>query len=145
MPLLQTAFYVAVGFAAGLIYRRYRDEDQELGEGQVVVKAPTKLPEPKPTSSATEDIPVAEAADLAKPAKKKSKKHKPAAASTTKDDLTKIKGIGKVFAQRFYDAGIMTYADLAGITPEAAREISGLKDWQAADPADWIAQAQALS
>lgn len=145
MPILQTAFYVAVGFAAGLIYRRYRDEDATLEEEQIVVNAPSQLPEPEAASSDAEEIPVAEVAPPAKPVKKAEKKAEPAADAAAKDDLTKIKGIGKVFAQRFYEAGILTYADLAGITPEAAREISGLKDWQAADPADWIAQAQALS
>ena len=61
-----------------------------------------------------------------------------------RNDLTKIKGIGPVFAKRFYEAGVKSFADLAALDPEKAREISGLKEWQKADPADWIAQAAEL-
>ena len=61
------------------------------------------------------------------------------------DDLQRIKGIGKVYAARLKAAGIHTYADVAEQSPERLGEIVGLKEWQAADPADWIAQAELLA
>ena len=59
------------------------------------------------------------------------------------DDLTKINGIGPAFARRLDDAGVTTYADLAGMTAEELRERTQLAEWQG-DPEDWIVQAQSL-
>jgi predicted flap endonuclease-1-like 5' DNA nuclease len=58
------------------------------------------------------------------------------------DDLVDINGIGPVFAKRLNEAGITTFAQLAALTPEKAREITGVKEWQPNDPAAWIAEAQ---
>lgn len=58
------------------------------------------------------------------------------------DDLVDINGIGPVFAKRLNEAGITTFAQLAAMTPEKAREITGVKEWQPNDPAAWIAEAQ---
>jgi hypothetical protein len=41
------------------------------------------------------------------------------------DDLTEVNGIGPVFAQRLADAGITTYAALAGMTEEQLTETLG--------------------
>lgn len=60
------------------------------------------------------------------------------------DDLTAIKGIGPTFARRLKEAGITTYAALANLTADQVRTITQMADWQG-DPADWIAQAQALA
>ena len=58
------------------------------------------------------------------------------------DDLTKIKGIGEVFEQKLYEAGIMTFADLAAKTAEELEAIIqpgvGGVNFE-----DWIAQARA--
>ncbi|MDH7486950.1 MAG: DUF4332 domain-containing protein [Anaerolineae bacterium] len=59
------------------------------------------------------------------------------------DDLSQIKGIGEVFEQKLYQAGIMTFADLAARTPEELKAIIQPEEWQALDFADWIAQARA--
>jgi len=61
------------------------------------------------------------------------------------DDLTRIKGIGKVFAQRLYDAGILTFADLAAKSVEELKAIIRPEGWQKLDLAAWIAQAQELA
>ena len=58
-----------------------------------------------------------------------------------KDHLPKIHGIGKVFTRRFNEAGVFTFADLAALTPERAREIIQPEEWQAIEPERWIAEA----
>jgi predicted flap endonuclease-1-like 5' DNA nuclease len=62
-----------------------------------------------------------------------------------RDRLEAIKGIGPVFAKRMNAAGIFTYADLADQDPEKLLAIVEAKPWQAADPAEWIAQARSLT
>lgn len=81
---------------------------------------------------AVEVADVAEVADLAD-----------VATAVVQDDLTQISGIGPVYARRLNAAGILTFADLAGRDPADLRRIVGLQPWHAADPSDWIAQAQA--
>lgn len=59
-----------------------------------------------------------------------------------RDRLQKIHGIGDVFTRRFNDAGVYTFAQLAGLTPERAREIIKPEEWQAIEPELWIAEAR---
>lgn len=59
-----------------------------------------------------------------------------------RDRLQKIHGIGDVFTRRFNEAGIYTFAQLAAITPERAREIINPEEWQAIEPEQWIAEAK---
>lgn len=66
-----------------------------------------------------------------------------AAVAVEPDDLTQISGIGPVYARRLNEAGVLTFADLVGRDPADLRAIVGLQPWHAADPADWVAQAQA--
>ena len=42
-----------------------------------------------------------------------------------RDDLTRIKGIGPVIAQKLYDAGINTFSELGALTPAQFEEIVG--------------------
>lgn len=60
------------------------------------------------------------------------------------DDLTRIKGIGKVFASKLQGAGIATFADLAGADPAHLAAIVEPKAWQAVDFGAWIDQAREL-
>lgn len=60
----------------------------------------------------------------------------------TADDLKQINGIGPVYEKRLNAEGINRFADLAQQTPERLREIVGLQSWHAADPQEWIDQAQ---
>lgn len=64
--------------------------------------------------------------------------------SSAADNLEAINGIGPTYARRLREAGIKTFSDLIEQTPERLREITGLRDWQAADPADWINEARQL-
>lgn len=61
------------------------------------------------------------------------------------DDFEPIKGIGKVYEQRLYNAGIRTYAALANTTPEQLLEIVQARSPVPPDVASWIAQAQELA
>lgn len=60
------------------------------------------------------------------------------------DDFEPLEGIGKVFEQRLYDAGITTYAALASATPEQLADIIQAKPPAQPDYASWIAQARRL-
>ena len=60
------------------------------------------------------------------------------------DDLTQISGIGRAFAQRLNEAGILTYQQLANLTADQVREITSAAQWQG-DPTAWIAEAQELA
>jgi large subunit ribosomal protein L21 len=59
------------------------------------------------------------------------------------DDLTKINGIGPAFARRLAEAGVSTYAQLAGMTANEVRQRAQIAEWQG-DPQDWISQAAAM-
>jgi predicted flap endonuclease-1-like 5' DNA nuclease len=59
-----------------------------------------------------------------------------------RDPLIDINGIGPVYAQRLFDAGIYTFDDLAAQSPARLRELVGAKAWQEADTAAWIAEAR---
>lgn len=60
------------------------------------------------------------------------------------DDLTEISGIGRAFAQRLNEAGILTYRQLGDRTSEQVREITRAAQWQG-DPSAWISEAQELA
>ena len=62
-----------------------------------------------------------------------------------KDRLEKIHGIGKVFARRFNEAGVVTFADLAALSPERTHEIINPEEWQAIEPEAWIAEASQIA
>lgn len=59
------------------------------------------------------------------------------------DDLTEIKGIGPVFAERLHQAGITTFADVAKASADQLREVTHATS--VANPDEWIAQAKTRS
>ena len=61
------------------------------------------------------------------------------------DDLTAIKGIGRVYQQKLHDAGINSYSQLAQMTPERIREIIDAPAWRKLEPEKWIEQAAILA
>lgn len=65
------------------------------------------------------------------------------AAAPTKEDLTKIEGIGPKVQELLYAAGIMTYAQLAAKTPEQLDEIMDAAGsiYKAMDETSWPKQA----
>ena len=67
------------------------------------------------------------------------------AAKAGEQDLTRVKGIGAVYARRLNEAGIRTYAALAATPAAELVAIARLRAWQAAASENWIAQAAALA
>lgn len=47
------------------------------------------------------------------------------------EDLQQVKGVGPVFAERLYAAGIVTLAALAALTPAQLVEVLGVAEWRA--------------
>ena len=85
-----------------------------------------------------------------KPAKKESVKKETAPkksaakASSKGDDLKKVEGIGPKIAELFNDAGIMTFADLAGTDVDKLKEIlvAAGSRYASKNPSSWPKQAQ---
>ncbi len=63
-------------------------------------------------------------------------------ASGRRDPLVDIDGIGPVYERKLFAAGILTFAQLAALTPERLREIINPERWQSIDAESWIAEAQ---
>lgn len=61
------------------------------------------------------------------------------------DDLQAIVGIGPTYAERFASHGITTYAQLAQLSPDKAREMVGVSMKRTAEVAEWIADARRLA
>jgi predicted flap endonuclease-1-like 5' DNA nuclease len=59
-----------------------------------------------------------------------------------RDPLIDINGIGPVYQQRLFDAGIYTFAELAAQSPARLRELVGAKSWQETETETWIAEAR---
>lgn len=87
-----------------------------------------------------------EGVKAAAPAKKEEKKEKPAkAAETTQDDLTKITGIGEVFAEALHEHGITTYKQLSKLSAKDKQQLSEKVDGISEESLDdFVAQAQNL-
>lgn len=62
-----------------------------------------------------------------------------------KQNLTLVRGIGPAYARRLQEGGIKTLADLAIAEPTTIRQIVQLKEWQNAEPDEWIREAKELS
>jgi predicted flap endonuclease-1-like 5' DNA nuclease len=61
------------------------------------------------------------------------------------DDLTRVDGIGVVFAKRLNQAGITRFAQLAQTTPDALHEIIKPEDWQKIEFDHWTHDAAILA
>jgi predicted flap endonuclease-1-like 5' DNA nuclease len=61
------------------------------------------------------------------------------------DDLSAIGGIGETYEQKLFDAGILTFGDLASASEELLQQIIQPEEWQALDLAGWIARAETLA
>ena len=59
------------------------------------------------------------------------------------DDLTAIRGIGRIYQWKLRDAGISSYSQLASTTPDQLREVLEVPAWRKFDPESWIEQAKA--
>lgn len=60
----------------------------------------------------------------------------------SRDPLVDINGIGSVFEQRLFDAGVYSFAQLSCLSAEEIRAIIKPESWQKIDPEAWIAEAR---
>ena len=63
-------------------------------------------------------------------------------AGETPDDFEPIQGIGKIFEQRLYSAGIRTYRELANTSEERLAEVCQARKPLVPDYGSWIRQAR---
>lgn len=72
------------------------------------------------------------------PRPKPSRGRKPAG---KREPLEKIQGIGPVYQKRLWEAGVLTFAQLAALEPEEVLRIVQPNPWQKVDAASWIREA----
>lgn len=65
--------------------------------------------------------------------------------TTHPDELTAVRGIGRIYQWKLRDAGISSYDHLANTTPERLREILEVPAWRKFEPESWIEQAKVLA
>ena len=87
------------------------------------------------------------AAPVAEEVKKEAPKAAPKKAEAKGDDLKKLEGVGPKLAEILNEAGIVTYADLAGTSIEKMKEIleAAGSRYASKDPAPWIEQAKTMA
>lgn len=97
-----------------------------------------KAPAKKKAAAKPAEAPKTEAAKDAAPA--------PAAKAEGGDDLTKMKGLGKVFAEKLNAEGVTTYAQIAAMSDD---DVAALEEKIGAsgkfETNDWVAQAKDLA
>ncbi len=112
------------------------DVDLAVAEAPVITEAPEVKSAPAVEEEAKEE------------AQKAAPKAKVAEASEAKgDDLKKLDGVGPKLAEILNEAGITTYAELAGTSIEKMKEIleAAGSRYASKDPAPWIEQAKTLA
>jgi len=123
----------------------YRAKGEKADKSGKTSKADKKA---APKAKAEKPAPKAKAAPKPKAEKAPAKKApaKKAAAKTDEaDDLTKISGIGPVFAKRLAEEGLTTYEQVAKLTKKRIAELDEKLDLKNnIDNDDWPGQAKAL-
>ena len=145
------AVALAADGARRLIKRRRAEGAAGYRSAEIPMEAEAKAPTTEAVVTAT---PTAEAqaktkkaveavAEETKAAKSKTRETatRTAEARLPADDLTEIKGIGPVFAERLRQAGITTFADVAKASADQLREVT--QATSVANPDEWIEQARA--
>ncbi|MCB0073201.1 MAG: hypothetical protein KDE20_17145 [Caldilineaceae bacterium] len=134
--------------AAAALHSAVEEAEEEIAHAHEHAPAPTE--EPTETVLAEEIAATDDAAEAASVADEG--EAEVVAARTTgvtteviemaPDNLTKVKGIGKVYQQRLNEAGIYTFAQIAEADPAKLAEIAKAID--AANVEDWPRQAREL-
>lgn len=104
---------------------------ERVSAENVEVEIDTEIAEEPAEAEVIEEVTVAEVVEEAAPVE-----------TPEPDDLTKVKGIGHVYAQRLNDAGIYTYQQL--IDTDTEKLIGITQAIPAANAHDWGRQAQKL-
>jgi len=129
-----------------------REKGVKADKSGKVSKADKKVTAPKAEKPAAKAKPAPKAKAAPKAAPKtepKAKTEKKPAAKVEKsaeaDDLTKISGIGPVFAKRLAEEGLTTYAQVAKLTKKRIAELDEKLDLKNnIENDDWPGQAKAL-
>ena len=116
-------FVVAMAGAAWFFWQR----QQQVEPPPLLVGSP-----PKANTPAQKEVD-AKAGTPRKPAQEE--------AQPQPDPLEEVQGIGPVYAGRLHAAQVYTFAQLAELSPERLREITGARSWT--DVESWIEQARA--
>lgn len=120
-------------------YRAKGVKADKSGKTSKAAKKPAPKAKAEPKKAAPK--PKAEKAS----AKKAPAKKAPAKKTAEADDLTKISGIGPVFAKRLAEEGLTTYAQIAKLTKKRIAELDEKLDLKNnIDNDDWPGQAKAL-
>lgn len=132
--LSKIAMAMMLGLAVGYVLIRFRRPSQtftskypsgeDLGEIEITDSMIVSPSEPQELESVIDE----------------EENIKPRSVEKKRDRLEKIKGIGPVFANRLYDAGVYTFSDLANASPNQILEIVEVD----VDVEDWINQAKVL-
>jgi large subunit ribosomal protein L21 len=128
---LVAAVAAAVGAAGAAKWARDRKDEDELELEVGGTTASPSTPQGKPATPETAPAPA--------PAT--------AAASQGGDDLTAIKGLGKVKAAKLEAAGVTTYAQVAAWTEEDVAEMGLISNTSPGQirREDWVGQAKVLA
>lgn len=66
----------------------------------------------------------------------------PPQVTANRDPLEKLKGVGFVYERKLWDAGILTFSDLANASVEEVTAAIAPEEWQQIDPESWITEAK---
>lgn len=69
----------------------------------------------------------------------------PARSEQVGDPLSQIPGVGPVFERRLWEAGVLTFSDLAAMSPEKVIQIIRPEHWQQIEAEPWITEARNLA
>ncbi|MCS6879244.1 MAG: hypothetical protein NZP72_13215 [Geminicoccaceae bacterium] len=121
--------------AAEALKRRRAELKAELARSPRLVESHPPVPrEEHPVVAREEPLPAVE------PERKA-----PAEGPPPRDDLKLIKGIGPVLERRLNELGIRTFADLAALTPERAKEIDAAIEFPGrVERERWVEQAKEI-
>ncbi|MBO9402758.1 NADH-quinone oxidoreductase subunit NuoE [Shimia sp. R9_3] len=110
-------------------------------EGQPPKPAPT----PKPAAKQAEEAKKADQKAEKKASKPKAKAKKPAKTDAA-DDLKQLKGVGPALEKKLHDAGVTTFAQIAGWTADDIAEMDDKLSFKGRIERDgWVEQAKLLA
>ena len=112
-----------------------------------VAEAPVKKAAPKKEAAPKVEKKAEAKAEVKEEAPKTEAKAKAPKAAAKGDDLTKLTGVGPKLAEILNEAGLNSFADVAGTSVEKFKEIleAAGSRYASKDPAPWIEEAKGLA
>ena len=134
-----------------VVFRKKRNNRSYVSVAPIVDVDVAVAEAPVKKAPKKEAPPVVEEVVVEKKAKAEAKVEEPKAEAPKADDkgdnLTKLTGVGPKLAEILNEAGLNTYADVAGTSVEKFKEIleAAGSRYASKDPAPWIAEAKTLA